>query len=393
MSFRLPILLAVALLTFCGPASAELVDSWEEAKRVAAEENLYIVVDFWADWCGPCKRFDHASDNDPALKAALEGVVLFKTDAERAGKELAKKFLVGGFPTYVVANANGETLGRWWGFESAEEWTGKFAEVMADPITVAGRATRHEESPNATDAFALARFHETREEYGRADELYTEALALDPAHSEKYEDALFENAYSAHRDEKIEFSGVVLQADRILARGDDASAEDLYYLARMMTSAARRAGNVDAAGKYLTVAYDRLATLEDEDSQARLARLAIDHAVIVEKDLDRAVELKKASYEEGWLQDSGAMNGFAWWCFENNVNLIEAEEIARAAVEFADSNSDKANILDTAAEICNARGDCRDAVLLIQQAIELNPEREYFKKQLTRFQKILEATG
>ena len=90
---------------------------------------------------------------------------------------------------------------------------------------------------------------------------------------------------------------------------------------------------------------------------------------------------------EGWREDPGQLNNFAWWCFENNTNLDEAEELALHGVEIATSDGDRANILDTAAEICAARGNCDEAIARIKQAIELSPDRNYYKDQLARFEK------
>jgi len=386
---RIALAVALAGLTLAGPVSAELVASWEDAQTLAREKGQSIVVDFFAVWCGPCKRFDQASEEDAALRSALEGVVLFKTDAEREGKELAEQFSVGGYPTYVVANEGGEVLGRWWGFESATEWMGKFEEVMSDPTTMTQKAERFAASPNASDAFILGRYHETREEYERAARFYAEALGLDPDHRKRYEDAWFQTVEGGHREGVFEYAMLVERAEAVLGWGDMATSEDLYYLARAMTSAARRERNPNLAAKYLTVAMERLASEEDLQAKSRYDLLAVDHALIVEKNPEKAAQLKQATLEEGWREDSSQMNAFAWWCFENSVNLAEAEEIARAAVDLADTDADRANILDTVAEICNARGNCRDAVSLIEQAIGLNPESEYLRKQLEKFQKLL----
>ena len=90
------------------------------------------------------------------------------------------------------------------------------------------------------------------------------------------------------------------------------------------------------------------------------------------------------------MENADKLNNFAWWCFENDVNLEEAGELALKGVELADSDSGRANILDTVAEICNKLGNCDQAVAHMQRAVELDPERQYFKDQLVKFQKVLE---
>jgi hypothetical protein len=50
-------------------------------------------------------------------------------------------------------------------------------------------------------------------------------------------------------------------------------------------------------------------------------------------------------------------------------------------------------ILDTLAEICNARGSHRDALSYIEQAIEADPKRPHYRKQRERFQRELAEQG
>jgi tetratricopeptide (TPR) repeat protein len=91
---------------------------------------------------------------------------------------------------------------------------------------------------------------------------------------------------------------------------------------------------------------------------------------------------------EGWMEDANELNNFAWWCFENEVNLEEALELAIKGAELAENDSARANVLDTAAEICNALGNCEEAIVKIKKAIELDPDNDYFKDQLARFEEI-----
>jgi putative thioredoxin len=70
-----------------------------------------VVVDFWADWCTPCKVLG------PALERVIEdqagAVELAKVDVD-ANQQLAMRFGVQGIPT-VIAFRNGQAVSRFTG--------------------------------------------------------------------------------------------------------------------------------------------------------------------------------------------------------------------------------------------------------------------------------------
>lgn len=381
---RIALSLALAGLLVAGAAAAGSL-TYDEARALAAREKKPLLVDFYATWCGPCKAFTAATETDADLQKALSDVILCKVDAEKEGVDLAKAESIQGFPTFVLMNADGVTCDRWMGYEKTY-FLGQLSEGLADLNPMDVKRARFEKAPTADGALAFAEYHESRGEYADAVALVDRASALDG--TRRLEGKRFGYVAAGFlRQGHGTLDDVRGAADAVVATGQ-ASTQDLLEVVYQMKQVGQKVSNPALVAPYVAPALAATAAGESPELSREHKSLQIDNALYVTGDKAEAVRLKRETLPAGWMDEAGALNGFAWWCFENGTNLEEAESLARRGVDLAPPGEERAAVLDTAAEICNARGNCDDAVELIRRAVAESPAREYYKKQLARFEEI-----
>lgn len=80
----------------------------QDLERVVADSEVPVLVDFYADWCGPCKMMAPMLD-DIAHQRAGE-VLIAKLDTDR-NPTMAVRFSIRGIPT-LIAFAGGREVAR-----------------------------------------------------------------------------------------------------------------------------------------------------------------------------------------------------------------------------------------------------------------------------------------
>jgi thiol:disulfide interchange protein len=95
--------------------------SLQAAMKIAAREKKPIFIDFWAEWCGPCKAMLATTYKDKAVVARSKQFVPVLINADEQSK-LLEKFGISGIPTVVFLDAKGKVLLQTTGYESGPEF-------------------------------------------------------------------------------------------------------------------------------------------------------------------------------------------------------------------------------------------------------------------------------
>jgi tetratricopeptide (TPR) repeat protein len=327
---------------------------------------------------------------DTSLQNALENSVLIMVDvATPQGKDLAETFHVMAFPTFAVLNADGEALYSWIGYGQPGGWIERLSEALQDPITVTARQDRYRSQPSFQDALLLGKFSYREGRFREAESYYRQAQILDSVAAARADVPIliFRTMFRGTGAGQFTPEQVGSQIEEMFTAGE-VTAEGALEIAENLTYMKDQIGH-EVITPYLKMAYPIIRDIDDPELQGRRKSVLAEYALVVEKDPEKATELKRASFPQGWESDPGALNEFAWWCFQNRINSAEAETLSRRSIELSQPGAEQANYLDTLAELVNLRGDTADAVELIKKALTMNPDSRYLKDQLSKFRDIL----
>jgi thiol-disulfide isomerase/thioredoxin len=119
------------LLTELAPTQGELTPLLVMQFERARGKGLVEVVEFYADWCPPCRTFS-ASLDSPSMKDALAGALLVKLNLDDWHDKLkGTGFDVHSIPRFYVIGANGRPTGA---TLDGDKWGKPTIAVMASSI-------------------------------------------------------------------------------------------------------------------------------------------------------------------------------------------------------------------------------------------------------------------
>ncbi len=144
--------------------------SFQEAVNAARQEQKMVFIDFYTDWCGPCKKM--ARETFPQKKVGEymnKNFVCLKLNAEKEGKELAARFEVKAYPTFVILDANEKVLADLKGFMDGDVFLAKVEAGLnpeCSPERMAERYQAGERTPELVNNYAFHMMEQRKEKEG-----------------------------------------------------------------------------------------------------------------------------------------------------------------------------------------------------------------------------------
>ena len=283
-----------------------------------------------------------------------------------------------------MANKDGESLSRWWGY-SKEMLFDELDMGFSDLTTISEKETRYKNKPDAKTARLLASFYNTQGEVKKATTFFKEAAKYDPENDYALE--LFQIYATGYRKKVYTLKEMQTAAENAVnsTQVDDNAKTGIYA---QMTNVIKEDPKDEKMLAFLIQGYNHLDSHQEGSPKFAIDAINISYALYIDKDENEAVKLKKGSYRDGWQDNPSDLNGFAWWCFENKINLKDARQLGERGIKLAQPGREKAMILDTVAEIANLEGSPEEAIVFTEQALIEDPDNEFYQKQLERFRKL-----
>lgn len=115
--------------------------AWERADAATLREAIAaggpVIVDFYADWCLPCKELDEKTFSHPRVRERLASFRKLKVDLTQVSEkteELRKEYRVAGVPTILFFSGGQEAAHlRLTGFEPPEAFLQRLQQLQAAP--------------------------------------------------------------------------------------------------------------------------------------------------------------------------------------------------------------------------------------------------------------------
>ncbi len=136
ISIVLTLLLAALMFASCAKEKKEAaatevtwLTSYEEAMAAAKKNKQPVMIDFYADWCGWCKKLDSDTYVNADVVALAQEFVSLKIDADVEG-DLSSRYKVVGLPTILFIDTKGDEIHRVVGYRPPDAFVNEMNSAL-----------------------------------------------------------------------------------------------------------------------------------------------------------------------------------------------------------------------------------------------------------------------
>ena len=109
--------------------TVQWITNYDEGMASAQLDGLPVLIEFYADWCGRCRDFEHETWRDPAvIELVNDKFVCIKIDVD-VNSTLRNQYHVSSLPTVVVLTSSGIEIDRL-GYVSSSEFQDFLTQII-----------------------------------------------------------------------------------------------------------------------------------------------------------------------------------------------------------------------------------------------------------------------
>ena len=363
-------LIILSVLSFAQEGIKFETSDFKTILAKAKKENKLIFLDAYTTWCGPCKLM---AKNIFTLKSVGDhynaNFVNAKIDMEKGeGIDIAKKYDVKVFPTYLFIDGNGELVHRTVGYVPEKESI-QFAKDASDPskrvAALKERFEKGEKDPEfLKNLVNLTAFTET-DYAGKVFEQYITAKANTPLAADDMQ-MLFMTlknsespAYKIFKDKKADLL-------KFMPEKSYEATDKSLKINTVIKKAYNEESKTYDENKFIEGTKD---FLTKDEAVKYLSKIKAGKA-LKDKDIATYEKLTLETYKDYTNFNSNELNSIAWNFFENVTNKSSLETALKWAQESVKQSENSANT-DTLANLYNKLNDKANAKIWAEKAIEL----------------------
>lgn len=376
--------LCVAIIATTGFSQTETVSAvgiqfetgtWAEILAKAKQQNKYVFLDAYTTWCGPCKWMDkNVFPTAEAGEYFNKNFVNAKIDMEKGeGLDIAKKYNVTAYPTYLYVDGNGDLVHRVVGSMETPKFIAASGNAL-DPTKQYGTLLRRFDSGERNPDFLYNAAHAAQAAYDtkKATEIGAAYLKTQSNLLEEKNVKFISQFTSSASDPNFQFIQKNAAVFEPVMGGKDRYNERMYMIAYQSSYAdlgIKRDLTKEQAAEVIGKSKAYFKRVLPEQEAKLLANFAI-NVYRMAKDWDNYAKQAIAYYDNNLTANSAELNSVAWAFYENIDNPQYLNKALAWGLQSVKANEGYANT-DTVANLYSKLGDKKNAKLYAEKAIAL----------------------